>query len=253
MLEARNLSITLDSAIVIKDISFKIKRGTILAIIGPNGAGKTSLLRAISGLIPIHKGSVYLDGEKLTDLSVIERARLMASVPQSASLPSDFFVRDVVMLGRTPHLNWLGQTSEVDDDLVQEALQQTHALPLISRKINQISAGEQQRVLMARALAQSTPVLLMDEPTTHLDLKYQIELLQLTRNLTSTKGLMTLLVLHDLNLASRWADQIMLLDKGHIAAVGTPMEVLREGLLSAVYQVPIQVVKQEKSLRIFPG
>ncbi len=253
MLETSNLSITLDSAIILKEISFRVERGTILAIIGPNGAGKTTLLRGIGGLIPIDSGNVYLDGEKLANQPVIERARLMATVPQAASLPPSFQVRDVVMLGRTPYLNWLGQTSKVDEGIVYEALQQTQALPLINRKIDQLSAGEQQRVLLARALAQTTPVLLMDEPTTHLDLKYQVELLQLTRNLTTTKGLMTLLVLHDLNLASRWSDQVIILDKGCIAAIGTPVEVLREDLLSTVYQVPIRVDRQKSVLRIYPA
>lgn len=253
MLEVRNLSIILDNAVLLKEISFKVKRGTILTIIGPNGAGKTTLLRGISGLVPINKGNVYLDGEKLVKQPVMERARLMASVPQVASLPPAFLVRDLVMLGRTPYLNWLGQTSKVDEEIAQDALQQTQALPLINRKIDQLSAGEQQRVLLARALTQTTPVLLMDEPTTHLDLKYQVELLQLTRNLTTTKGLMTLLVLHDLNLTSRWSDQIMILDKGGMAAVGTPKEVLRNDLLSEIYQVPIKVDKQKDSLKIFPA
>lgn len=253
MLEARKLSVTLDNVNVLKEISFKVKRGSILTIIGPNGAGKTTLLRSISGLIPINRGTVYLDGHKLVNQSAMERARLMATVPQAASLPPAFLVRDLVMLGRTPYLNWLGQTSKVDEEIAHEALQQTHALSLIDRKIDQLSAGEQQRVLLARALAQTTPILLMDEPTTHLDLKYQVELLQLTRNLTTKKGLMTLLVLHDLNLASRWADQIMILDKGHMAAAGSPKEVLRDDLLSAVYQIPIRVNRQKDSLKIFPA
>ena len=253
MLEARNLSVTLDSAIVLKEISFKVKRGTILVIIGPNGAGKTTLLRGISGLIPFDRGNVYLDGKKLANQPVIERARLMATVPQAASLPPTFQAWDIVMLGRTPYLNWLGQTSPVDEEIVQEALRQTQSLQLSDRRIDQISAGEQQRVLLGRALAQTAPVLLMDEPTTHLDLKYQVELLQLTRNLTTTKGLMTLLVLHDLNLASRWSDQIMVLDKGCMAAMGTPKEVLKEDLLSKVYQVPIRVDRQKDSLKIFPA
>ena len=253
MLEAKNLSVTLDSVIVLEKISFRVKRGSILAIIGPNGAGKTTLLRGISGLIAVGKGDISLDGQKLASQSAMERAKLMATVPQAANLPPDFLVRDLVMLGRTPYLNWLGQTSKVDEEIVHESLQQTQSLPLINRNIDQLSAGEQQRVLLARALAQTTPVLLMDEPTTHLDLKYQFELLQLTRNLTTTKGLMTLLVLHDLNLASRWSDQIMVLNKGCMAAVGTPKEVLRDDLLSEVYQVSIHVDNQKGLLKIYPS
>jgi iron complex transport system ATP-binding protein len=253
MLEIKNLSVTLDSAVVLKNISFQVKRGSMLAIIGPNGAGKSTLLRGINGLIPLHKGNVHLDGKNLANQSVIERARLMATVPQAASLPLSFRVKDLVMLGRTPYLNWLGQAAMVDEEISQEALQQTQTLALIDKMMGQISAGEQQRVLLARALAQTTPVLLMDEPTTHLDLKFQVELLRLTRNLTTQKGLMTLLVLHDLNLASRWSDQVMVLDQGHIAAIGSAREVLKEKLLSSVYQVPIRVNKQKGELNISPA
>ena len=252
MLEIKGLAADLNAKPVLRNIAFTAKTGKILGIIGPNGAGKTTLLRAISGLIPITGGDLKLEGENLADKSIIERAKLIASVPQSTTLPMAFSVWDMVMLGRTPFLNWLGQTSAQDHEIINSALHQTQSLDLAMRKVGELSAGEQQRVLLARALAQSTPVLLMDEPTTHLDLRYQIELLDLVQQLTRQKNLTTMIVLHDLNLASRFADEVMLLEHGQIAAFGKPQKVLRDAVLSRVYQIPIHVDKKNSILRVFP-
>jgi len=252
MLEVDHLSVALDCKEVLNDLSFSVHHGNILVIIGPNGAGKTTLLRALNGLVPIRNGKVHLNGEDLITKDILERAKLIASVPQAGNLPAAFRVRDVVILGRTPYLNWLGQTSKSDEEIVQEALSQTQTEKLADRMVSELSAGEQQRVLLARALAQTTPILFMDEPTTHLDLKYQVELLNLIKDLTRRKKLITLLVLHDLNLSGRFADQVMILHQGQIAAWGDPSQVLTRDLLSRVYRVPIQVEKKYSSLHIFP-
>ncbi len=252
MLVIKSLSADLDSKPVLRDLSFTAKPGEILGIIGPNGAGKTTLLRAISGSIPINKGIMKLDNKNLADQSIIERAKIIASVPQAPSLPLAFNVWDMVMLGRTPYLNWLGQTSPADEEITRSVMQQTQSLELAMRKVGELSAGEQQRTLLARALAQSTPVLLMDEPTTHLDLRYQIELLDLVKRLTRQKSITTIIVLHDLNLSSRYADELMLLEQGKIAAIGKPQKVLTEPLLSQVYQIPIVVDKKNRIPRVFP-
>jgi ABC-type cobalamin/Fe3+-siderophores transport system ATPase subunit len=253
MLEIKNLSIELDHKRILEKISFSAKQGEILAIIGPNGAGKTTLLRAINGLLPIREGEISLDDKKLSSKSVTERARLIATVPQAFNLPPAFHVKDIVMLGRTPYLNWLGQTSQADEEIAHEAMRQTDSMELGERMIAELSAGEQQRVLLARALAQNTPVLLMDEPTTHLDLKYQMELLDLTKKLTRSKKLITLIVLHDLNLACRIADRVLVMDQGQIAAMGEPSKVMDKKLLSGVYQVPVRVEKKKQTIHIFPG
>jgi iron complex transport system ATP-binding protein len=252
MLVIKSLSVDFNSKPVLRDLSFTAKPGEILGIIGPNGAGKTTLLRAISGLIPINKGVMELDGENLADKSIIERAKLIASVPQAPSLPLAFNGWDMVMLGRTPYLNWLGQTSSQDEEITRSVMQQTQSLDFAMRKVGELSAGEQQRVLLARALAQSTPVLLMDEPTTHLDLHYQIELLDLVKRLTKQKSITTLIVLHDLNLSSRYADELMLLEQGQIAAFGKPQKVLIDAILSRVYQIPIVVDKKNRIPHVFP-
>jgi iron complex transport system ATP-binding protein len=252
MLEIKGLAADLNAKPVLRNIAFTAKTGKILGIIGPNGAGKTTLLRAISGVIPITGGELKLDSKNLADKSIIERAKLIASVPQSTSLPMAFSVWDMVMLGRTPYLNWLGQTSSQDEIITHAAMQQTQCLELAERKVGELSAGEQQRVLLARALAQSTPVLLMDEPTTHLDLRYQVELLDLVQKMTTQKNLTTIIVLHDLNLASRYADEMMLLDQGQIAVFGKPKKVLRDAVLSRVYQIPIHVDTKNRIPRVFP-
>jgi ABC-type cobalamin/Fe3+-siderophores transport system ATPase subunit len=252
MLEIKDLSLNLGAEPVLNNINLSANPGEILGIIGPNGAGKTTLLRAIAGVIPIKSGIMELDGEDLVKKSIIERAKLIASVPQASTLPASFSVLDMVMLGRTPYLNWLGQTSPLDEEISYTALQQTQSMDLSQRKLGELSAGEQQRVLLARALAQCTPVLLMDEPTTHLDLRFQIELLDLVKLLTMQKSITTIIVLHDLNLASRYVDEMILLEQGQIAAFGKPQKVLIDSVLSRVYQIPIVVDKKNKKPRIFP-
>ena len=252
MLEIKDLSLNLDAEPVLRNISFSAKPGEILGIIGPNGAGKTTLLRAIAGVIPIKSGAMELNGEDLLKKSIIEKAKLIASVPQAPTLPGSFSVLDMVMLGRTPYLNWLGQSSSLDEEISRTALEQTQSVELAERKLGELSAGEQQRVLLARALAQSTPVLLMDEPTTHLDLRFQIELLNLVKKLTRQKSITTIIVLHDLNLASRYADEMILLEHGRIAAFGKPQKVLIDSVLSRIYQIPILVDRKNKNPQIFP-
>jgi ABC-type cobalamin/Fe3+-siderophores transport system ATPase subunit len=252
MLEIENLSVDLNARPVLDKLAFTAEAGEVLAVIGPNGAGKTTLLRALCGLIPIRTGQVKLDGEDLAGKNSSERAKIMAAVPQASNLPPAFSVWDAVLLGRTPHLNWLGQTSAADDEIARDALSQTNSLELRDRKIAELSAGEQQRVLLARALAQTTPVLLMDEPTTHLDLKYQVELLELTRRLTRQKKLICVMVLHDLNLAGMVSDQVLVLDHGRMAGWGKPGKVLNSRLLSRVYQLPVQVEKSGRNLHFFP-
>jgi iron complex transport system ATP-binding protein len=172
----------------------------------------------------------------------MQRARFMAVVPQARQLPGAFSVYQTVALGRTPYLGWLGKTGKSDDLAVQKALEQTQLSQLAERMVGSLSGGEQQRVLLARALAQSTPILLMDEPTTHLDLEHQTVLLNLVRSLAAEQNLAVLAALHDLNLASLYADRVALIAAGKIQAVGTPQQVLTSEQLSRVYHVTVQVM-----------
>jgi iron complex transport system ATP-binding protein len=172
----------------------------------------------------------------------MQRARLMAVVPQARELPGAFTVYQTVLLGRTPYLGWLGNAGQSDHAAVRRALEQTQATELAERHVGELSGGEQQRVLLARSLAQDAPVMLLDEPTTHLDLQHQSNLLNLVRTLAQEKDLTVLMVLHDLNLASLYADQVALMVAGRVHAFGLPGEVLTSENLTAVYRVPVSVI-----------
>ena len=251
MLKVENLKVGYGEREVVKGVSFDLPEGCILALIGPNGSGKSTLIRCLSGVLSPLAGDIRLNGHSLLSASPVERAQWMAVVPQARNLPPAFTGWEMVSLGRTPYLNWLGQLSEKDETLVRQALEMTDSLELADRRIGELSGGEQQRLLLARALAQAAPVLLLDEPTTHLDLQHQLSMLELLHGLAHPanggngkpwRGLSALVVLHDLNLAARFADQVGLLVNGELHALGAPQEVLTEDSLSNVYQVPIEVM-----------
>jgi iron complex transport system ATP-binding protein len=243
MIEIKNLNVDYGSRHILKNISLDVKRGEILALLGPNGSGKSTLIRALSGVAPASSGTLSLSGRTLGGLDAAGRARLMAVVPQTVSLPPAFTVWETVLLGRTPYLNFLGQISAKDEAIARYALSKVDALSFAERRVGQLSGGEQQRVLLARALAQSTPVLLLDEPTTHLDLQHQVGLLELVRKLARQENLTVLIALHDLNLAARYADRLALIVDGEIKALGTPKEVLQPEMIASVYHWPVQVMQ----------
>ncbi len=223
-------------------VSFDVQSGEVLALIGPNGAGKSTLIRAASGVIQ-YTGHVSTNGDDFASLSPIQRARYIATVPQAVSMPPAYTVWETVILGRTPYLGFLGQPSEKDKEIARQALNRVSALPFADRRVGELSGGEQQRVLLARALCQSTPIFLLDEPTAHLDLQYQVSLLELVRDLAHKDDLAVLVALHDLNLAAHYADRIALMVAGNIKAMGTPKEVLLPELIADAYCLPVQVVK----------
>jgi iron complex transport system ATP-binding protein len=226
----------------LEDISLSVERGEILALIGPNGAGKTTLFRTVSGVLRPRAGAVYLNGQDLNQLSIVERARCMAVVPQARRLPAGYTVWQTVLLGRTPYLGWLGKPGIEDRKRTNWALERTGTLTLANERVDEISGGEQQLVLLARALAQETPILLLDEPTAHLDLQHQSSLLHLIQELAREQNLAILMAIHDLNLVAQYADRVALLVKGRLWAHGTPADVLTPENLIEVYQVPLNVV-----------
>ena len=242
MLKIRNLSASYGARPVLHDIDLQVGTGEVLALIGPNGAGKSTLIRAVSGVIPIQSGFISTNGDDFASLPPMQRARYMATVPQAISLPPAYTVWETVLMGRTPYLGFLGHASEADEGLARRSLERVQALELADRRVGELSGGEAQRVLLARALTQSTPILLLDEPTAHLDLQYQVSLLELVRELAHTENLAVLIALHDLNLAARTADRIALMVGGRIKALGTPCEVLTPELISEAYSWPVQVV-----------
>jgi iron complex transport system ATP-binding protein len=242
MLRINDVSVSYGERNVLEHVTFGVESGQVVALVGPNGAGKSTLIRAVSGVVPIKHGDVHINGSLLFRLSTMERARYLAVVPQARSLPPAFTVYETVLLGRTPHLGWLGRAGPHDHERVQYALEHTQMSSLAERYVGELSGGEQQRVLLARALAQDTPVLLLDEPTTHLDLQHRESLIRLIRHLALSKNLAILMVLHDLNLAGLYADRVALLVAGQLQAIGSAVEVLTEAHLSRVYQMPVRVI-----------
>ena len=243
MLAVEHLFVNYGSRPVLQHIDLQLPAGQVLGIIGPNGAGKSTLVRALSGVLSPQSGRVLVNGRELSRLSPLERARQIAVVSQISSLPPAFTGWEVVLLGRTPHLNWLGQVTETDRQMAIQAMQFTETTHLAGSRVGELSGGERQRLLLARALTQNAPILLMDEPTTHLDLHHQLNLLEKLRSLALKQQLAVLVTLHDINLVARFADQVVLLDQGEMKACGTPQDVLQADLLSRTYQTPLQVLE----------
>lgn len=263
MLTITHLSAGYGKKIILEDINLTVEDGSVVALIGPNGSGKTTLIRAASGVLPLASGELLVDGKPVNRLGEQERARLVSVVPQGRGLPPAFTVREVVALGRTPYLNWLGQFSEKDQEIVEDALLQTDLRDLAERPIAELSGGEQQRVLLARALAQQTGVMLLDEPTSHLDLQFQVNLMERVHRLAHPEPSASeqsprraiLVAVHDLNLLNLFADRVVLLVKGKIAAAGSPDEVLNEEVLSEAYHIPLHILRDRQTGRkaILPG
>lgn len=252
MLNVRSLDCGYENKPVLREINFTLEDGQILALIGPNGAGKSTLIKAISGILTPGAGSIELDGRDLIHCRTDVRARLVAVVPQARNLPPAFSAWEVAAMGRTPYLNWLGQISIRDEDLIKQAMQQTGTLEFASRPVGELSGGEQQRLLLARALVQQTPLLLLDEPTSHLDMQYQVHLIHTLRELVDTPQpgqdrRSAIIAMHDLNLVERVADRVILIVNGRIAAAGAPSEVLQPKILSEAYHVPLGLLKDDRS------
>ena len=249
------LRVNLNSAgyagkVVLRDIHFELPAGRILALIGPNGSGKTTLIRALSGVLPEVDAQVHINGTDLARATQQERARLLAVVPQSTHIPPSFAVEEVVRMGRTPYINWLGRTTQKDEDITEKAMALTDTARFKGRLCGELSAGERQRVILARALAQDTPVLLMDEPTSHLDLRYQIEFLELSVALAKEQNKTVLIALHDLNLAARFGDEVLAMKDGTTAALGKAEDVLKPATIERIYGLAVEVFRAPGKKRI---
>jgi len=227
---------------VLREVSLLVAAGEVSAIIGPNGCGKSTLLRCACGLLSPQSGRVLLGGSDVASMEVRERARRIALLPQSFEGGHGLTVEEMVLLGRTPHLAAYGAPGRRDREVAEEAMAAVGAAPLRARLIGELSGGERQRVLMARALAQQPGVLLLDEPTSNLDIRYQFEILNLARRLARREQIAVVLVLHQINLAAAVADSMLLLaGDGRTHAAGTPAEVMTPENLQAVYETPLTV------------
>ena len=224
-----------------RGVSLEIGPGRLVAVVGPNGAGKTTLLRLLSGALVPQAGEVSLDDRPLGELGDRERARAIAVVPQSEASPFPITVREMVGMGRYARLGSWERAGGRDRAVVDRVLERCAVAGLAGREIGELSGGEGQRVRIARALAQEAPVLLLDEPTAGLDLRYRMELFHLLRELRAD-GLSVLVITHDLNLAARFADELLLLQEGVTRARGAPSEVLSREILEDVYEWPLRLV-----------
>jgi len=243
MLKIEKINCSLDNTLILKDVDFQVNRGDFLGIVGPNGSGKTTLLRAISGILPLTKGKVYLEGEDVSRMDKKKIARKIAMVPQNTFINFPFTAMEVVMMGRNPYLGRFDREGRKDLEKVRESMILTKTHHLRNRKVTQISGGELQRVVIAQVLAQDTDILFLDEPTAHLDINHELEILSLITRLNRERLLTAILVTHNLNLAARYCRKLILLKDGKIYARGEVEDILTPENIKSVFHIKALVKK----------
>ncbi len=254
LLELRSVSAAYAREDVLSDLSLSARTGRVLAIVGPNGCGKSTLLRVICGLLRPRAGQVLADGRDVLALDSRRRARIFGLLPQHPTAPEGLTCRELAGLGRTPHLDAYGTPSARDEAIVELALQRVGAQAMAEKPVLELSGGQRQRVFLARVLAQEAPFLLLDEPISHLDLKFQFQILKLARDLTREPDAAStccgvIVVLHHINMAASIADEMILMNRGRVVASGAPQAVMRRELLEAVFEVPLSVAEHPLSGR----
>ncbi len=239
--------------LILQQIDFSLEQGEWLTLLGANGSGKSTLLKLLSRILPPQNGQILLDGIAIQTQSAREVAQKLAILPQQPTLPQGLTVRQLVSLGRTPHQDWWQwELTQIDRIAVDAAMTQTQILPFAERPVEQLSGGERQRAFLALALAQNPQVLLLDEPTTFLDIRYQLELLELLKQLNQQQNLALITVLHDINLAARYSDRLALLKSGKLQAIGTPKQVLTSENLALVFGVNVVIIDTPVGIQICP-
>ncbi|ACZ90643.1 ABC transporter ATP-binding protein [Streptosporangium roseum] len=242
-LQAVDVRLGYGDRVIVDGLDLGIEAGTVTTIIGPNGCGKSTLLRALGRLLRPSGGEVLLDGKRIDRMPTKEVAKVLGVLPQAPTAPEGLTVADLVARGRHPHQTWYRQWSSDDEAAVSEALAMTGLLELGERPLDELSGGQRQRAWISMALAQGTDLLLLDEPTTFLDLAHQVEVLELVRRLHGELGRTVVMVLHDLNLAARYADRLVAMRGGKVIAAGPPHEVLTEPLLAEVFDLDAKVIE----------
>ncbi|MCL0093485.1 ABC transporter ATP-binding protein [Dehalococcoidia bacterium] len=241
MLKLENVTLGYDRRTVLSDINLEVAPGELLGIIGPNGSGKSTLIKGICHLLTPKNGRVFIDGRDAASMGRSELASLVAVVPQTATLPEAFTGFEIVLMGRTPHLGLLRYESRSDFDIAWQAMEITKTQPFAERRVGELSSGERQRLTIARALTQEPKLILLDEPTAHLDINYQIETLDLVKDLCQEHDLAAIAALHDLNLAAQYCDRLIMLNGGGIHAEGSPKQVITAQHIKAVYGAEVCV------------
>ena len=240
-LRAKELTLAYDETPIVDNLDVEIPDGRITGIVGANACGKSTLLRGLARLLSPRSGAVHLDGKAIHAMKTHDVAKVLGLLPQSPVAPDGITVGDLVGRGRYPHQGWFRQWNAEDDEAVAVALESTGTAELVDRRINELSGGQRQRVWVAMALAQETDLLLLDEPTTFLDINHQVELLDLLTDLNRASGKTIVIVLHDLNLACRYADHIIAMKKGSILAEGSPREVINAAIITEVFGLNCEV------------
>ena len=242
-IQVKNLRFSIDNKEILKDISFDIPKGSFVGIIGPNGSGKSTLLKCIYRTLKPNGGCIMLGNTPISTMSVKESAKKLAVVAQHNYYNFDFSVEEVVLMGRSPHKKRLEPDNSKDYQIVNESLDKVGMLEFKNRSFSTLSGGEQQRVILARALAQKTPCLILDEPTNHLDIKYQLSLLNIVKSLDLT----VISAIHDLNIAAMYCDRLFVMKDGQIVASGTPQDILTKELIKEIYEIDVDIIKDSKN------
>ncbi|ALM76647.1 ABC transporter ATP-binding protein [Corynebacterium pseudotuberculosis] len=251
-LRTENVTLSWDKHVVSTDLSVDIPTGKFTAIIGRNGCGKSTLLKSCARILAPDTGSIYLNQHNLTHLHTKEIAKQLALLPQSTITPADITVEELVRRGRFPHHNWLHQWTAEDTRAVDAALNAASVKELTHKRVTDLSGGQRQRVWLAMVLAQNTPTVLLDEPTTFLDIAHQYQLLELARSLTTQLNRTVVAVLHDLQQAVRYADHLIVMKNGSIVATGSPQEVISAELISEVFNITVRTMLIDDQLIVIP-
>lgn len=246
-IEVQDVRLGYGEAVIIEDLSLQIPAGGFASVIGPNGCGKSTLLKAISRNLRPLSGAVFIEGTPVREYDTRLLSQKLAFLAQSPSVPEQFSVRELVSYGRYPYTHWLGTLKAIDHEIIDWAMEMTETTAFAEREMIHLSGGERQRVWIAMALAQEADILLLDEPTTYLDIAHQFQTLELIHRLHREMNKTVLMVLHDLNQAARYSDRLFVMKQGELVADGSPEEILQEEMLREVFSIETKVIRDEEN------
>ena len=252
LMAAENIAFTYETSLVLEDLSVSIKEQDFIGLIGPNGSGKSTLLKVMGGILEIDSGSIQFKKSHVSKINKKLFAQSVSWIPQDHPMIFPFKVSEIVMMGRHPYLSPLSFESKEDFDITRRAMETTMTSQFADRYFNEISGGEKQRVMIASALAQKPEIMLLDEPTSALDLKYQVQILNILKNLNAHHKMTLVMAMHDLNLASRFCNRLLLLNEGKIVRDGTPKQVLEKNILEQVYGIEIDLNIRDGHIMVHP-